>query len=103
VPSAPVSAIHDGLVAASVYAAVRSVWAVAVTAFAAVYNVPVTWLAKSPVTVGVGELPTSPTIVVPASGLMTPAPASTPKVPAVFKLGGVWALAFNPNNKKTNK
>jgi hypothetical protein len=66
--------------------------AVVTTAFPAVYNVPPeTWLAVSPVTVVVGSLPTLPTIVVPESELLMPAPASTAKLPAVFKLGGVWA------------
>ena len=101
-PSAPVSGVHDDLPAASMYAAVRSDWAVVRTAFAAVYNVPVTWVAKSPVTVGVGELPTLPTIVVPASALTMPAPASTAKVPAVCGLGA-WALTSDANASKTNK
>src|SRR6202166_3085410 len=83
------------------YAAVRSDWAVVRTAFAAVYNVPVTWLAKSPVTVGVGELPTLPTTVVPASGLMIPPPASTAKLPAVCRLGA-WAEAFHADAKRNN-
>jgi hypothetical protein len=65
-----------------------------------VYNVPVTWLAKSPVTVGVGELPTLPTIVVPASALTIPPPASTAKLPAVFRFGA-WAAAFTADAKKT--
>src|ERR1700688_3110914 len=83
------------------YAAVRSDWAVVRTAFAAVYNVPVTWLAKSPVTVGVGELPTLPTIVVPASALTIPPPASTAKLPAVCRLGA-WAETFPADAKKNN-
>jgi hypothetical protein len=62
----------------------------------------VTWDAKSPVTTGVGELPTSPTIVVPASALTTPAPASTAKVLEVCRLGA-WALAFNADARKINK
>jgi hypothetical protein len=75
---------------------------VSTTALPAVYNVPVTWMGKSPEIVVVGELPTSPTIVVPASGLTTPAPASTPNVPAVCRLGA-WALTFTVDIKKTNK
>jgi hypothetical protein len=82
-PSAPAIGVHDGLPAASMNAAVRSVWAVVRMEFAAVYNVPVTWVAKSPVTDGVGELPTLPTIVVPASLFVMPAPASTAKLPDV--------------------
>jgi hypothetical protein len=72
-------------------------------ALSAVYNVPlVTWLAKSPVTAGVEELPTLPEIVVPASALVTPAPASTAKLPAVFR-SGAWALTFNAQTKNANK
>ena len=101
-PKAPVSGLQDDLPAASKYAAVRSVCAVVKTALAAVYKVPVTCAAKSPVTAGVGELPTLPTIVVPASALVTPAPASTPKLPAVFRLGA-WARALIAENRNTNK
>jgi hypothetical protein len=50
--------------------------------------------------VGVGELPTSPTIVVPASALTIPPPASTAKLPAVCRLGA-WAEAFHADAKKT--
>jgi len=90
VPRAPVSGVHDGLPAASEYAAVRSVLAVVTTELPAVNKVPlVTWLAKSPVTVVVGALPTLPEIVVPASALVMPVPANTAKLPADFR-SGAW-------------
>jgi hypothetical protein len=44
--------------------------------------VPCTCDAVSPVTAGVGELPTSPVILVPADALVMPEPASNPKLVA---------------------
>jgi hypothetical protein len=83
--------LGQGAAAAVPYAAVASVWAWPVTAFAVVYNVPpVTMDAVSPVTEGeAGALPTEPRIVVPESTLVTPAEASTPNWAAVFRSGVV--------------
>jgi len=41
-------------------------------------------------------------MVVPASALTIPPPASTAKLPAVCRLGA-WAKAFDANAKKNNK
>ena len=102
--STPVRTFVAGqfLLSASVYASVRSSFG-DVREYAGVYNLPVTWEAKSPVTVGVGELPTSPTIVVPASAFVIPLPASTAKLLAVCSLGACAEVLNADARKSDNK
>jgi hypothetical protein len=104
--------VHPVRPCASRYAAVRAVLAFATgpSGTQSGYNVDParTFLTgKSPVIAApaVGQLPTSPTIVVPASALVMPVPPSTAKLPAAPRLGanGPVALAFTANAKKINK